>query len=281
MSPPARSWSSLARPHRSLLERSAPAALLALSLALLVVGKVDVRLASYASQRLGDLTVPALAALAGPVAAFRHGLDRLGGLLAAHEENRLLRDENRRLLGVQAEAARLAVENRALRRMLGVAAEPRPTPALTARIVGDTGGAFVRTLLLDAGTAQGVELGMAAVTPEGLVGRVIERGERSARVLLITDLNSRVPVVVGSSGDHALLEGDNSPVPALRFLPLDPAFAPGDRVLTSGRGGLLPAGLPVGLVEVADDGSLRVRPSVDWARLDYVALLPVAPTSAP
>ena len=57
-------------------------------------------------------------------------------------------------------------------------------------------------------------------------------------ILLITDFNSRIPVVVESSGDHAILEGDNSLEPELRFLPLNPSFAVGDRVLTSGRGGV-------------------------------------------
>jgi rod shape-determining protein MreC len=205
----------------------------------------------------------------------------LGGLLAAHEENARLREDNRRLLGWQAEAARLSVENRALQRMLAVPAVDHPARALTARVVGDSGGAFVRALLLDAGTRQGVERGMAAVTPDGLVGRVIDVGERSARVLLITDFNAYTPVVVESSGDHALLEGDNSLLPTLRFLPLDPGFAVGDRVLTSGRGGLLPPGLPVGRIEPDNAGGLRVRPFVDWARLDYVELLGVAATPLP
>ena len=82
--------------------------------------------------------------------------------------------------------------------------------------------------------------------------------------------------MVESSGDQALLEGDNSPLPILRFLPLKPGFAIGDRVLTSGRGGLLPAGLAVGRIERRRAAArLRVRPFVDWARLDYVALLAV------
>jgi rod shape-determining protein MreC len=264
-----------------LRDRSLLGLLVGLSLLLLVVGKVDVRLANLAGQRLGDLAVPVLAVLGRPVVALRDGLDRIGSLLAAYEENERLREENRGLLGWQAEAARLAVENRALRRMLAVPGDDRPTAAVTAKVVGDSGGAFVRTLLVDAGAAQGVTRGMAATTPEGLAGRVIDVGERSARVLLITDLNSRIPVVVESTGDHALLEGDNTAAPRLRFLPLDPGFAPGDRVLTSGRGGLLPPGLAVGRIDADGGDGLRVRPFLDWTRLDYLALLPGAPVPAP
>jgi len=156
-----------------------------------------------------------------------------------------------------------------------------PATWLTARIVGDSGGSFVQALLLDAGADQGIAVGMPATTPEGLVGRVIEVGRRSARVLLITDFNSRIPVVVESSGDHAILEGDNSLLPRLRFLPMNPGFAVGDRVLTSGRGGVLPPGLMVGRIEEADNGKVRVRSHVDWSRLDYLSLLQTVGTPLP
>jgi rod shape-determining protein MreC len=281
MPPPSRPWPRFAGPVRSLLDRSALGALVVLSALLLVLGKADVRLAGYVDDRLTDAVTPVLAALDRPVVAVRATFDAAGGLLAAYEENARLREENRRLLGWQAEAARLAVDNRALRRMLAVPTAEHPAAWLTARVVGDSGGSFVQAVLLDAGAEQGVAAGMPATTPDGLVGRVIDVGARSARALLITDFNSRIPVVVESSGDHALLEGDNSPLPVLRFLPLKPGFAIGDRVLTSGRGGLLPPGLAIGRIEAGDRGSVRVRPFVDWARLDYVALLAVAPTPLP
>ena len=106
----------------------------------------------------------------------RDAFDRVGGLLAVYEENARLREENRRLLGWQAEAARLAVQNRSLQRMLAVPTVDHPAARLTARVVGNSGGAFVQALLLDAGAEQGVTRGMPATTPEGLVGRVIDVG---------------------------------------------------------------------------------------------------------
>lgn len=275
---PSRQWSRFAGPVRSLLDRSALGGLLVVSALLLVLGKIDARIAGYASDGLTDAVTPVLAVLNRPIVALRDTFDRAGNLLAAYEDNERLREENRRLLGWQAESARLAVENRSLRRMLAVPAIDRPAAWLTARVVGDSGGAFVQALLLDAGAEQGVLEGMPATTPDGLVGRVIDVGERSSRALLITDFNSRIPIMVESSGDQALLEGDNSPLPVLRFVPLDPAFAIGDRVLTSGRGGLLVPGLPIGRIEAGDGTELRVRPFVDWARLDYVGLVAVAPT---
>jgi rod shape-determining protein MreC len=271
----------LAAQLRSLVDRLGLGLLVGLSITLLLLGKADLRLAALASAGMGDIAAPVLGFVRGPVVAVRSAFDRVGAVLAVDEENARLREENRQLLAWQVEAARLAVQNRALQRMLKVPAVDHPATWLTARIVGDSGGSFVQALLLDGGTDQGVAVGMPATTPEGLVGRVVEVGRRSARVLLITDFNSRIPVVVESSGDHAILEGDNSLLPRLRFLPMNPGFAVGDRVLTSGRGGVLPAGLIIGRIEEAGDGKVRVRSHVDWSRLDYLSLLQTVGTPPP
>src|SRR5580704_12656089 len=90
---------------------------------------------------------------------------------------------------------------------------------ISARVIADTGGPFVRGLIVTAGKVDGVREGMAAMTGDGLIGRVIEAGDWSSRVLLITDLNSRIPVTVAGSGERAILAGDNSAMPKLVYLP--------------------------------------------------------------
>ena len=269
-------------PLRALRERASLALLVGLSITFLIVGKLELRIAAAAGNALRDAVVPVLAVLQRPVDQIRHGIAEVADLLRVQAENRRLREENRRLLARDAAAAWLAEENRSLRRMLAVRERPAESPRLTARVVGDSQGTFVRALLLDAGSEQGVSVGMAALAPEGLIGRVVDVGRRSARVLLVTDFNSRIPVVVAGAGDQAVLEGDNSSLPLLRFLPLNPGLSDGDRVLTSGRGGMLPPGLPIGrTVPAGADGKARVRPLVDWSRLDHVVLLDTIPLSEP
>ena len=119
-------------------------------------------------------------------------------------------------------------------------------------MVADAGGPFVHTVLINVGAEQGVAKGMAAVNERGLIGRVIEVGRRSARVMLLTDFNSRIPVMVEPSRDQAILAGNNSRQPDLIFLPLNPRLSLGDAVVTSGRGGVLPPGLAVGIVRSID-----------------------------
>jgi rod shape-determining protein MreC len=147
--------------------------------------------------------------------------------------------------------------------------------------VADSASPFVHTRLIDIGADALVTPGMAVMTPAGMIGRVIAVGDRSSRILLLTDLNSKIPVIVERSGDQALLTGDNSAEPRLEFLPLSPRFEIGDRVITSGRGGVLPAGLMIGAISRIEGSRVAVRPAVDWQAIDFVAVLRHDPLPAP
>ena len=161
-----------------------------------------------------------------------------------------------------------------------------PDPRLrytAARVVGDQGGAFARSVLVNAGSRDGIAKGQAAVTADGVAGRVTEVGQRSSRVLLLTDINSRIPVLVGAARDRAIMAGDNTGQPRLLYLAAGTETRPGDRVVTSGHGGMFPPGLPVGVVTQASETALRVQPFVDWAHMEFLRLadykLPSLPLS--
>jgi rod shape-determining protein MreC len=144
---------------------------------------------------------------------------------------------------------------------------------VTARVIANSGGAYVRTVMIDAGTEQQVARGEAAITGEGLVGRMTEVGTRAARVLLITDLNSRIPVTIDNTKTNAILAGDNSERPRLIYLSQADGVKVGDRVVTSGEGGVFPPGLPVGIVSAVDSLGPRVEPFVELSQLGYVMVV--------
>ncbi len=131
----------------------------------------------------------------------------------------------------------------------------------------------MRDIVVTAGRRDGVHRGQAAVAGAGMVGRVVEVGEWSSRVLLITDINARVPVVLDASRQRAVLAGDNSDQPRLIYLPPDAPVSIGDRVVTSGDGGLFPAGVPVGVVSFVGDHMVKVQPMVDMGRLEHIRLI--------
>ena len=126
--------------------------------------------------------------------------------------------------------------------------------------------------MVNAGNRDGVAKGQAAITSEGLAGRVAEVGVRSARVLLVTDINSRIPVLVGEGRDRAILAGDNTNQPRLRYLAPGTEIRPGDYVVTSGHGAIFPPGLPIGVVTQASETTMRVQPFVDWAHMEFLRL---------
>ena len=143
---------------------------------------------------------------------------------------------------------------------------PESASAVTA-----PGGAFAHTVLVANGREQGIERGNPVVTADGLVGLVVDVGATYARVLMISDINAQIPVILSSSSWPGVTVGNNGTFLSLRFLPEEAAPKVGELVLTSGHGGVLPAGVPVGRVDLVRDDFVRVRPAVDLRHLSYVS----------
>jgi rod shape-determining protein MreC len=261
-----------AAPLKVFAQRFTFLGLIALSVGLMVLGKAETPLVERARTTVTDAFVPLLDAISRPVATVSEFSDHVSSMMNVYAENVKLREENDRLLNWQAVARKLENENHSLREMAHFIPEGQVS-FVSARVVADAGGTFVRSVLVVAGARDGVAKGQAAVTGEGLVGRVGEVGDRSARILLLTDYNSQVPVMIEGSGERAILTGDNSDMPKLVYLTSTARPQAGDRVVTSGHGGVFPPGLPVGIVISAGDSGVRVRPFVEFYRLDNVRLI--------
>lgn len=259
-------------PLRGFAHRFAYVFLLAAALGILLLGRADPLVFQRARMAVTDVTAPVLDALSRPAVTVSHIIAEGRELARLRDENNILRAENERLLKWQNAARTLLAENRELRSLLNFAPD-QDASSVTARVIGDSGGAFVRSILVNAGAREGVAKGNAALSGKGLLGRVAEVGERSARVLLINDLNSRIPVVVERSRERAILAGDNSVTPRLLYLPPTTDIKVGDRIVTSGHGGVFPVGLPVGIVNAISEEGVRVVPYADATNIEYVRLL--------
>jgi rod shape-determining protein MreC len=274
------SFASIVLPPRGWFERASFGGLVGLALILLLLGRADVGIVERLTHGVRDTLTPVMTAVAEPSAALHDAFGWVGRQFALAEENRRLRAQVEHLLEWRAEATRLQVENASLREVLN-AQRRQPVPIeRTAKVVADSRSPFVHTRLLDSGSRNGVREGMAALGTAGLAGRVVDVAPHSARLLLLTDFNSRLPVLVLPSRDPAILSGDNGPMPQLEFMPLTPQVNVGDRVVTSGAAGVLPVGLPVGQVVRDENGELRVRPALDWRDLQHVRLVQSQPVTA-
>lgn len=255
-----------------MAQRAVVPFLVLLSMMFIVLGKADVLLFDRLRVVIADAAAPLLEALAQPVATMASGVRHVEGVFDLYRENERLREENARLLQWQDVARRLETENTGLRDLTKFVPEGAPR-FISAQIIADSGGAFARSVLVSAGGREGVTRGQAAVTGEGLVGRVAEVGGRAARILLLTDLNSHIPVMLDSSRERAVMAGDNSDQPRLLYLPINVTAKPGERIVTDGSGGIFPPGVPVGVVASVDSGIVRVEPYADLSRMEYVRIV--------
>ena len=158
-----------------------------------------------------------------------------------------------------------------LRSLLNAVDEPA-LHFVTGSVIADARGPFLRSALINLGRDNGVRVGYAVINGDGLVGRTVDAGASVARVLLLNDLNSRIPVLVGPAGVRALASGDNSAELKLEFLPDGASLYAGDEVYTSGSDGVLPRGLRVGVV-TGSPGAFKVRPHAELSSLDVVSVL--------
>ncbi len=246
-------------------------AVLATGLLLLVLSRVNPAYTARLRGAATDLVAPFWATVRTPFDALGNGIDRVGDYVGTVPRLRRLTLDNAALRRAVQDRDAVAAENRALRRLVAVAS-PHVDIITIARFAGSSSGSYVRTAMIAAGNRNGVFAGQAVRADVGLVGRTVEAGASAARILLLTDPTSRVPVVVVRTGQAALAVGAAGPLLEIR----DRAGAEiplrrGDRLVTSGAGGLFAPQIPV--AEVVDVGDApRARPFADPGALDFVAV---------
>lgn len=209
---------------------------------------------------------------AAPVRWAGAARDYVGGYFFAIGENRRLKAEIAELRGWRDEAIAQKNINGRYEALLGLRTEP-PVPMATGRAISESRGPFSNAKLIDVGSAKGVRIGNPVVTEHGLVGRVTGVTGGVSRVVLLTDVASRTPVMIERTDARAMLTGDGGDSPRLEFIRGSGSIKAGDRILSSGDGGGLPRGLPVGVAAKGVDGAWRVKLFSDHGAIDYVRVL--------
>ena len=239
---------------------------------LMLLGKADTVLVEKAQTLFNDITSPVLSLLSKPAEAASRFMQNMHELVAIRQENARLRKENQELTLVKLDTDQLRKENAYLADLLNYIPPPQAV-SITSRVIADTGNSFAQSLIAFVGQKEKVSKGNVVLTGDGLVGRIASVGVNAARILLITDINSRVPVKVEPLDIPAILSGDNTEYPQLISLPGSAKVSVGDKVVTSGMAGVYPAGLPVGVIVSIDDGLVKVRPFFNRSRLEMVRIV--------
>ena len=257
---------------RTVAQRFLYLGLVGTAFALMLLGKADVLLVERMRAHVTDAVAPILDFASRPVASVKEMINEVQAMVALKSENDRLLQERARLLQWQAVARKLEAENKALKSLLNFKSSAS-TNFLSARVIADAGGAFAHSIVLNIGKRDGVKNGQAVVTGEGLVGRVAIVGSRSTQVLLVTDLNSRIPILVESTRARAILAGNNSNQPKLILLPANARVPQGDRIITSGHAGVFPPGIPIGVVASIGDAGIDVQSFARRNALEFVRVI--------
>ena len=246
----------------------------AIGCVLLLISDARAQNSPYQPVRAGVETVagPVGGVFAAPVRWFGHASDYVGGYFFAVSENRRLKRELAELQPWRDQAIALKNVNARYEAMLGIRPEP-PVAMRTARSITDTRGPFSKARLLDVGSSKGVKVGNPVINEHGLVGRIVGTSAGISRMLLLTDVASRTPVLIDRTDARALLTGDGSGNPRLEFVRGVGSVQAGDRILSSGDGGGYPRGVPIGVAARGIDGSWRVKLFSDRGAIDYVRVM--------
>ncbi len=256
----------------SPLRRIGFGALILLCLGVFLLWRIDSPRVERVRADLVDRVVPRFEWVSVPVRRMADMVRDFQSYQRLHAQNRDLRRELQQMKAWKEAAVQLEQQNAKLLALNNVRLDPRLT-SVSGVVIADSGSPFRRSVLLNVGARDGIVDGWATMDGLGLVGRISGVGANTARVLLLTDPTSRIPVTVQPSGQRSMLMGDNSAAPALGFVEDPDLIRAGDRVVSSGDGGLFPAGLLVGEVVIAANGQLRVRLAADYQRLEFLRVL--------
>lgn len=243
----------------------------ALALVLLLVGRAELPFMDKVRMTAADLASDVLDAGAAVTGVVSDGIDYVSNAADLYDENTRLRAENAELLTWRARALEQERQIEAFESILEILYTPIEG-VTAASVIADTGGPFSRAIIVNAGANRGVKEGDAALDKFGLVGRVVKVGARSARILLLTDSASHIPVVIGHQGVRAILSGDSDGLPEIRFIPPGSSLSEGASIVTSGDGGVLPPGLPVGIVHLRGNEPPAALLYADAGRIEVVAI---------
>jgi rod shape-determining protein MreC len=224
-----------------------------------------------------DSVVPSFDWAMAPVTGIVNLLSDFQSYQRLAQQNVDLRRELQDMKSWREAAIQLDQENARLRDLINVQLDPQLT-RITGVVLTDSGSPFRQSVLLNVGTRDGILDGWPAMDGIGLVGRISGVGDETSRVILVTDTSSQIPVTIQPSGQRAILSGDNTVNPLLQFIEDPDLVKPGDRVVTSGDGGVFPADLLVGQLARGTDGRMRTRLSADFERLEFLRVLRSQPT---
>jgi len=256
-----------------ILKNFIMAGLFAIALLLILIHKIDLGVISGISKGVFYLTSPIIRLAVLPAEGISYAYKKASEIADIYQENERLKQKNDELYLLKDKMRALKTENMLLKKLLHHIDLPE-IESKTAYIIAETGNAFANSLILYLGNdAKNIKPGYAVVSNSGLIGRIDIISGKYARVMLITDINSKIPVVTEKNRDRGILIGNNTKEMKLLYTPLLAELQPGDLLVTSGIGGGIPANIPIARIKNIEMDSITATPLFNTQKLEMVKII--------
>ena len=246
-------------------------ALVVLSILFLIFEKIDAKPINYFRSFVKDLIYRSSLIASSPSkginATFRFTKDHID----LYKNYNQLKKENDQLRDKISESDYLILENTQLRKLIDEQVESSSN-LVSSRVMLDKQSPYLNSFVIKSGTNHKIKNGMAVLDGKNFIGRIVDVNFFSSRVLLISDLNSKIPVVIEPSGNHAILSGHGEKELTLEYLPENHTVKDGDKIYTSGKGAIFSPGIPVGITKVKD-GKIVVSLFSDLSQITFVNII--------
>jgi len=242
------------------------------ALAFMMLSKADTYVLDKAGGTVSMILNPIIQVMQIPARIVYFGYEKVRDISMVYSQNAKLKEESKKILVLQNRVRTLEAENKILAQMLEYDILPEAS-YITAKVVAEEGDGFSHSLIVYIGDNKNVSKNQIVLGNESVVGRIEDINGRYARVILLTDISSKIPVIVERNRERAILSGDNTLYPKLLYTALNADIKKGDNIVTSGVAGIFPAGLPVGVVNKIVKNKIDVIPISDIERLEFVKIV--------
>ena len=237
---------------RGTQQRFSLFALVLLSILLLFFEKIETKPTNYFRSLVKDSIYRVSVIASSPAKGLNNVSNFFQEHFNLHKNYNALKTDHEKLKNKIFKTDYLNLENTQLRKLIEEQIESS-TNLVSARVIIDKQSPYLNSFILNVGTNKGIKNGMAVLDGKNFIGRIVDVNFFSSRVLLVSDLNSKIPVIVEPNGYHAILSGKNKKNPTLDYLPENHLVKNGDKVYTSGKEGIFSPGLPIGRAKIETD----------------------------
>lgn len=233
-----------------------------------------------------NLIAPIQAGVTKITSPFYHTSRSIGELLTMRSENRRLKKEVARLRKEVVDLTELERENRKLRKLIGFA-EKASFRIAPAQVIGKSTSDWQANVILDKGWSDGIRKNMPVVVTEGLAGQIVAVASHASQAQLLIDQKSGVGAQIQETSETGIAQGELGGGLKLLYIKKDSKAEKGDKVITSGLGGVFPKGIFIGVIvtvkksEYALHKEIKVKPVVDFTRLEEVLIITNPPPKPP